>query len=129
MKNRTGYLLLVAGLVVIFGCTSKVDRSMVVGKYYANYKNAVEILELKPDGSYEYYFKSPANFEIRHSNRWEFGYEDGIPIITFDQFVFGFPAYGAQIPGFWRVEVERSFWARNLRLGIEPDVGYYFEKK
>jgi hypothetical protein len=102
---------------------------MVIGKYYANHNKAVDSLEIKPDGTYVYYYKAPDGKEFTNINRWEFEYTKGKPTITFSQFTFGLPGYGSPKPGFWIVEVQRTFWGRELRLCIDPDLGYFYVRQ
>jgi hypothetical protein len=102
---------------------------MVIGRYVANHQKGLDYLELKTDGTYILNFKSSDGKEFINTNQWEFEYRDGNPWITFSGFVFGLPGYGTQKPGFWLVEVEKSFLTGNLRLCIDPDLNYYYEKQ
>jgi hypothetical protein len=100
---------------------------MVIGKYIANHKKGINVLELKPDGIYIYYYRSADGTELKNSNKWEFEYQNNEPRITFEKFIFGLPEYGTKRPGFWNVKVEKS--KKTLRLCIDPDLNYYFDKK
>ena len=100
---------------------------MVVGKYIANHQKGDDIIELKPDGTYLYHYKGVDGKEVRNTNRWEFEYCEDKPTITFSEFVFGLPGYGFTKSGFWVVKVKKSLTG-NLRLCIDPDLNYYYEK-
>jgi hypothetical protein len=102
---------------------------MVVGRYQANHAKGVDYIDLRPDGTYLYYYKGEDGKILTNTNTWKFERVNGKPTITFSKFVFGLPGYGSQKPGFWVVEVQRSFVAGNLRLCIDPDLGYYYLKK
>ena len=128
MSRILTYVFLLVFAVSI-GCTKAIDRSMVVGKYYANHKKAVDSLDLNSDGTYVYYYKAPDGKEFKNINKWEFEYVEGKPTITFLQFIFGLPGYGSPKPGFWSVEVQKTFWRGKLRLCIDPDLGYFYVKE
>jgi hypothetical protein len=128
MSNILGCVFLVA-FVVNIGCTSTIDRSMVIGKYYANHKKGVDSLELRSDGTYLYYYKAPDGKELKNTNKWEFEYVEGKATITFLQFIFGLPGYGSPKPGFWTVQVQKTFWRGELRLCIDPDLAYFYVKE
>jgi hypothetical protein len=125
--TRIGIYIPLVLLLVCFGCEKSIERPMVIGKYRANHQKGIDSLELKPDGNYTYNYKALDGKEIENSNRWEFEYSNDRSTITFHSFVFGLPGYGSKQAGFWVVEVKRSF-AGNLRLYIDTDLGYYYEK-
>jgi hypothetical protein len=129
MMNRIVLYTFFLAFVATTGCGKAIDRSMVVGIYYANHKKGVDSLEVKTDGTYEYHYKAPDGKEFRNTNRWEFEYSEGKPMITFLDFTFALPGYGSKKPGFWIVEVQKSFWGSKLRLCIDPDLNYYYVKQ
>jgi hypothetical protein len=104
---------------------------MIIGKYIANHGKGVDSLEVKSDGTYVHYYKSPDGEEFRNTNQWEFEHLHEEPWITFHKFIPRWP----RLPGiktqsgFWGVEVKRSFLTGNLRLCIDPDLNYYYEKQ
>jgi hypothetical protein len=102
---------------------------MIIGKYKANHNKGEDLLELKEDGTYIYQFITPDGKEIKNTNKWELEYLEGRPIITFLRFSSALSKYSSQRPGFWIVEVEKSFFNGNIRLCIDPDLGYYYVKK
>lgn len=99
---------------------------MVLGKYSANHKYGIDTLAINSDGTYDYYFRSIDGAELTNTNRWHFETQSNEPRITFDKFIFGIPGYGSKEPGFWDVKVEKS--GKTLRLRIDPDLNYYYEK-
>jgi hypothetical protein len=150
IKMKIGIFLLLS-IFIVFGCADQIEPKSLVGKYVANNKKAAETLEINANGSYSYHYKPNSseindsdkwsfenanasylehyNFkssEINNSNKWTFEYEDGVPTITFNGFIFGSRGY-AKEPGFWGVEVERSLCG-TLKLTIDPDMNYYFSK-
>ena len=128
MSKFYRFLALVT-LLILFGCTKPIDQSMVVGKYTANHNYGIDELEIKSDGTYNYYFKSNEGKVLINSNRWEFEIRDNEPWITFDKFIFGMPGIGTNKPGFWMVEVKKSWFWKSIRLYIDLDRNYYFTKQ
>jgi hypothetical protein len=120
-------VLMIFALCAFVNCSKPIDRSMVIGKYIANHKQGVDILELKGDSTYSYYFKSLDGKVFTNSNRWTFEIEDNKPMLSLNRFVFGVREFGATVPGFWVVEVEQS--GKNFHLGLDVDGHLYFEKK
>ena len=114
-------------LLGLLGCSEQIDQSMLIGKYIANHGKGIGILELKSDGTYIYYYKATDGKELTNTNRWEFAYQNKEPRITFEKFIFGLPEYGTKMPGFWDVKVEKS--GKTIRLFIDPDLNYYYEKQ
>jgi hypothetical protein len=125
--NKIRISIFVVLLLICFGCEKPIERAMVIGKYKANHQKGIDSLELKPDGTYSYNYKALDGKETENANNWQFEYSEGRPTLTFHGFVFGLPGYGSTQAGFWVVEVKRSF-AGNLRLYIDTDLGYYYEK-
>lgn len=100
---------------------------MLFGKYTANHKYGIDTLNINQDGTYNYYFKSTDGTELTNTNRWKFEFQNNEPRIIFEKFIFGIPGYGSKMPGFWDVEVEKK--GKSLRLCIDPDLNYYYEKQ
>jgi len=119
--------MLVFALLVFLGCSKQIDRSMLIGKYIANHGKGTDVLELKSEGTYIYYYRSADGKELTNTNRWKFEYLNKEPRITFEKFIFGLPGYGSKVSGFWDVEVEKS--GKTLRFCIDPDLNYYYEKQ
>lgn len=123
------FIILISCFVLLnnTSCTQKIERSIVVGKYIAKQDNGIDILELKSDGTYIYYYRFYDGMELKNSNKWEIEYQNNETRITFDKFIFGLTGYGTKRPGFWNVKVEKS--KKTLRLCIDPDINYCFEKQ
>jgi hypothetical protein len=114
------------------GCSPRLQRSLerpdVFGRYVANHGKGLDVIELSPDGTYLYAYRSSDGKEFRNKGRWTFYRQDGAPSITFDDFEFGLNGYGSGKPAYWDVEVEAS-WLRELRLSLDPDLNYYYLKQ
>ena len=119
--------IIIMMLFSLSGCSQKIDRSELIGKYFANHGKAIDTIELKPDGTYIYYYNSDNGNILSYINRWTFDYENKEPRITFEKFIFGLPGYSIRGPGYWDVEVEKS-WGK-IRLCIDTDLNFYYEKK
>ena len=87
---------------------------------------ASDTLRINSDGTYEHHYGFGVNGFVK-SGTWEFEVLDGIPRITFSKCRFGMPGYGTAVPGFWDVEVKKSFG--QIRLEIDPDLNYYYAKQ
>jgi len=124
MKNLTNLFILL--LVFCASCQKPADRALVIGKYLSNNKSATEMLNVKSDGTYEYYYKGSAGKEITNSDKWIFEYWRGKPLVTFSHFIFGWKETESR-PAYWAVEVERSLFG-NIKLSINSDLDYYFVK-
>jgi hypothetical protein len=66
--NRIGIAMLFVLLLICFGCEKPIERPMVLGKYKANHQKGIDSLELKPDGTYTYYYKAFDGKEIKNAN-------------------------------------------------------------
>jgi hypothetical protein len=109
------------------GCSHRIDREAIPGKYVANYDKGAEAIELRRDGTYVYDCRLNNGNELDNVDHWTFGYEEGEPRITFSHFLSCLPEYGAK-RGYWDVRVERS-WLGVLRLPLDPDLNYYYTKR
>ena len=129
--NKFCRFIAVIALFGFLGCSKQIDLdpSMLIGKYTANHKYGLDTLEINSDGTYNYYFKSNDGTELINSNQWEFEILDNEPWITFEKFIFGMPRPGTKKPGFWVVEVEKSWTWKSIRLYIDLDLHYYYEKQ
>ena len=109
-------------------CSPTIDQRAVPGSYFANHGKGLDAIELKQDGTYVYIYQSRGGEEFRNAGRWTFYRQDNAPRITFTDFVFGLRGYGGAKPGYWDVEIERS-WRGELRLSLDPDLNYYYLKQ
>ena len=123
------HVALILGMMsVSTGCSPTIERRALLGKYVANHGKGLDAIELKHDGSYVYFYRSSSGKEFRNAGRWTFYRQDNAPRITFNDFVFGLGGYGGAKPGYWDVEIERS-WRGELRLSLDPDLNYYYLKQ
>ncbi len=111
-------------LLVLTGCTHKIDGTAVLGTFVANHNKGLDEIQLRPDGTYICLCRPKYGQELHSTGHWTFRHENGVPRITFDNFVFCLSDYGAK-PAYWDVEVEQS-WAGRLRLPLDRDLNYYF---
>lgn len=82
---------------------------MLPGHYIANYKKENDALEVKADGTYIHRYEVSEGMEKIDTQHWTFEYDDGEPMITFENFSFGSSGYGTKQPGFWVVRVEKTW--------------------
>jgi hypothetical protein len=119
-------LVVICVLAVQASCAPAPSRADAVGVYRANHDFGDDILEVKSDGSYHMKFVGNNGRVVENSGTWEFEPMDGRPRISFAKFVFGIPDMSSK-PGYWNVELERSFG--RLRFCIDEDRGLYYEKE
>lgn len=112
-------------LLVLTSCSKPIERADLIGKYTANHKKGLDVLDIKDDGTYIHTYQPAVGEAVTNSDHWEVAFEKGEPRITFSKFTFGF-GVGSKVSGFWDVKVERS--GNQLRLSIDPDLNYYYEK-
>lgn len=115
--------------LLLTGCNSKVNRDDVIGVYYSNHGHGEEKLELLVDGNYVLTYTVNGKITMRNTNSWEFeSGKSGVSALSFKGFLFGYrdmtPSWG-NIPGWWRVDIERS-WQGKIELNTNPDLGYYY---
>lgn len=120
--------LLLGVIISAAACSPNVGPRAVLGRYVANHNKGLDVIELKQDGTYAYVYRPTQGEEFRNAGRWTFYYKDEAPRITFRDFVFGLKSYGGLDPGYWDVEVERS-WDGRLRLALDADLNYYYVKQ
>ena len=112
-------------LASLTSCSKPIDRAGLIGTYTANHGKGLDVLELRDDGTYVHSYQSAGGVILTNSSNWEVSLEHDISRITFSKFSFTFDV-GSKVSGFWDVEVERS--GKKLRLVIDPDLNYYYEK-
>src|SRR5438128_1163566 len=91
-------------LLVCSGCSTKVERSSVIGTYVANHGKGLESIEVRADGTYNYSCQVDGRNLVHNQGRWIFHEQDGAGRLTFEEFGFCLPEYGSS-PGYWDVEV------------------------
>jgi hypothetical protein len=118
-----------AATTVFTGCCGKARAAKddVAGRCVANHGKGLDVIELRPGGTYSYIFRSIDVKERRNKGHWKFYFEGAVPRITFDDFVFGLRGYGG-MPGFGDVEV-KQFWGGTLSLCLDPDLAYFYVKQ
>lgn len=113
---------------MLAGCYDNVNPDDLIGVYYSNHGHGEEKLELLKDGSYVLTFTKNEKVVLKNTNSWEL--ESRGKALSFRGFVFGYrdmsPPWGNE-PGWWHVEIERS-WQGKIELNTDPDLGYYYIK-
>lgn len=131
MRNKSVILICFVGLLVaavlLNGCSKQVSSSTVVGRYIANHKQAVDVLDVKPDGTYILNYSPSQGKGVTNMGTWTFEYRNGEPRLAFSKFIFGLSKYGAGGSATWDVEIEQS--GGKMKLCIDPDLGYFYEKQ
>lgn len=133
MNSLIALLFLVAA-VTSTGCAMEnIDRTDLVGRYVANYENAIDTLELREDGTYVHHYKSlTGDKEFTNTNTWEFEYKDEKPRIIFSEFISGLPEQysgPSKNSGYWITEIRRSLISSSVKLPIFEDLDYYYTKE
>ena len=127
--NRINFICIFALFfsAALSGCHKRMIAASVVGIYVANHGLAVDILDVRADGSYIMKYDKGKGEGVMNAGKWNFEYRNGEPRIIFSGFIFGLPGYGAGRSATWDVEVEQS-WGKT-KLCIDPDLYYFYEKK
>lgn len=120
--------------IVLAGCHSKIDSTELVGTFTANPATYKDLIDIRKDGTYVHiYHLNPQGQEITSTNKWSCETNDGEMRLTFQKYVWGTDFVQPNLstaerakPGFWDVEVEKSFGT--VRLRIHPDVREYYVK-
>lgn len=114
------------GLLLLCGCSKKVEKTEVIGMWVANFGTGTNFLDLRLDGTYVHGFYPQGSTGVSVKNKWEFEYWDGEPLITF----YGYsaePSPGAQPEAFWPAKVSRS--GKKLIISTDADLRREFVKK
>ena len=119
-------------VVLLIGCSSKVNFDEVVGFYKLRYPYGTEELRLNKDGTYiQSVLIDGETNAITKAGKWKFD-EEELDIILIDAMVvddfFGHPKkdYRKTQPGLSAFAVKKSFW--KIYLLVNPDQGFIFEK-
>jgi len=111
-------------LIELCACSKEVDGSKVSGTYEARHRNGVEIIELRPDGTYTQYFTAPDGMKSTFSNNWRFERFDGEPKLALQGFTSHFPE--AQKADVILLDVDRD--GGRMRLYRSYDLDQYYLK-
>jgi len=121
------FVVFLFAAVLFNGCSKQVTSATVVGRYVANHKQAVDVLDVRPDGTYILNYSPSLGNGVTNTGTWTFEYRNGEPRLAFSKFFFGLPKYGAGGSATWDVEVEQSLG--KTKLCIDPDLRYFYEKQ
>lgn len=116
--------------LITIGCSRKVtDRSQVIGRYEAHPTNGIEVLHLKPDGTYIESFKALTGIETTFSGRWEFEPYYGQPKVSLQDFPNRFSENSHKdLKSITLLGIEYG-WDGKLRLYFSYDRDEYLSKK
>ena len=76
---RCRWVLLFVACLTLAGCSRKIERTELIGKYALKGESASQTLELLADGSYTETVTSPDGVETISRNRWGFIDNPGVP--------------------------------------------------
>jgi len=125
-KLRVAFLSLL--VLLLLGCSKKIRREEVVGRYVANYGKGADTIEVAQDGTFKQICRLTGESESTNTGRWNISYFEDEPRIAFDGFVFCLPEYRNGKRGSYDPSVQKS-WRGTLRLTLEIDLNYYYEKQ
>jgi len=145
-------LVLIVVVILIILCPiiseqllrSNINKSDISGRYSFRFQDEYHLLELKPDGTYLHRYNGAADKnEVTNTDRWEFNYENGTPLLTFHRFLMyeTGPKWDRVVA--WRpggdnkVLKKRGVYSaflkrypfKPLRIVLNEDSGYYFSKE
>lgn len=131
---KIGVIAAVAGAMMSISCQSKVNCSELVGAYTANKGEYRDVIDIRNDGIYVHTYRlDPQGPELTTTNKWTCETRDGESYISFEEFVPGLDFTNRSLdkdirekPGFWVVEVEKSFGKVMLRPN--PDINRFYVK-
>jgi len=122
-----GFVLLNLG-----ACSSKVERSDVLGEYVATYSFGVEKLQLNPDGTYvQTVTLKGKTAATQHSGTWDYAPSRGVVTVHdslhfSDPFGKMNPNYATPLPGAWIMIGSKTLGS--VSLNWNDDSGVKFEK-
>lgn len=130
--NMLRIFLFIPVVMIIFGCTTRVERDEIIGAYQSDLPFGTEILELKPDGRYTQILTIRGeNKNVSHSGAWKYRPEVSLlelqDALQFDD-NFGTlnPSYKIPGLGIWVLNVEKIFG--RVSLAWAPDFDFKFKK-
>lgn len=128
VMRRTGPrgLLLIATLLTLACGFRAITRDEVIGKYAANHGRGQDLLEIRADGKWVQRYVGADGTELMSEGPWEFESHDGTDWITFREFTLR-ATEQLGIKGLWGTTPTASWWSGRVRLGIDDDLGYYYE--
>jgi hypothetical protein len=125
-KLRVAFLSLL--FLLLLGCSKRIRREEVVGRYVAHHGKGVDIIEVIQDGTFKQVCRLTGEPESTNTGRWNISYFEDELRIAFDGFVFCLPEYRNRKRGSYDPSVQQS-WRRTLRLPLDIDLNYYYEKQ
>jgi len=132
--SKWAFILLCLSFFFIPGCSRGIETSDVVGNYTADHGKGTDTLEIRADGTYSHTYKSTLEGEdtaFSYTDNWEF--EQDTNRIVLSHYIQGWPwRPGAKvdlIPRNMNTFVKRSFFSGTVKILIDVDRNYYYEKQ
>ncbi|MUO79434.1 hypothetical protein GOZ78_17730 [Agrobacterium vitis] len=124
-------MLCLSAALMLSGCGDDLNLGDAVGIFQSNHGHGVEVLDIRPDGTYVLTYQKVDSTVFTNSSRWTFEKDkDGVASMSFYYFRFGYtdspPPFGDRI-GILHVDIERSFWGTPEMI-VDPDLGYAYVK-
>jgi len=124
-------------LITLYACNTNFEEAELLGTYKANHGKGEDIIYLKKNGEYLHIFKSSKK-TYKENGTWGYETFQNEPMISFYNFNHRWRYEDWQqdpevnespetIKNIWPAHVERSLFGK-IRLGLDDDMGYYFEK-
>jgi hypothetical protein len=132
--SRWAFIILCFSFFFIPGCSRGIETSDVIGNYIANHGKGTDILEIRADGTYSHTYKSTLEGEdaaFNYTDNWEF--EQDSNRIVLNHYIQGWPWRPGDkvdlIPRNMNTVVKRSFFSGTVKILIDVDSNYYYEKE
>jgi len=116
-------VLLVAGVILLSGCSRSVQENEVIGSYYLDHEPATSTLDLHADGTYLYSYVDQAGVSSTHG-KWEWAAGD-TDNLCLDDFKYNGDPQG----GYWFFTPEHSWQGIRLPIGDPDCPEHYFIKR
>jgi hypothetical protein len=120
---------LISSSIILSGCSSdSVKKSEVLGVYVSNRADAVDIVNLMPDGRYAHYYVDPNGSRVQDLGAWTYDSSDGNTRVTLQDWFESFEGSSGKLKSVTMCfSVDRS--GGLARLIANDDLGeYYFQR-
>lgn len=126
-------LVALSAMVATSACRAEAHRADVPGTYVMNRGRAADTLWLMPQGHYTHLYRYPADAPIVRGGCWTWSRFENTPLVELDDFIMlsrreTFPSALRQQGGIWPAQIERSLLTGRVRLPVDDDVGWAYER-
>jgi hypothetical protein len=124
--------LMLAGVLMLGGCSTKASLGKLYGKYKAEYPYGIEYLKLNQDGTYFQEYRSKNGIDhLSQNGQWSYDVTEGRlslknPLDVDNGFGQPNPISKMTSKGVWFLTVHPGF--TTVQITINEDDGFYFEK-